>query len=191
MKEKIMSLMKALTLGCALCLSTFVHFTPTSTFAQTRKQVESAQTDRDQALQQLLEEVRELRLAVQRATITNTRFQMLIERARTEQARVDSIGRQLESLRSQVADMRAAKPHMDNQIKDAESQLDRATDVNARADLESNIKAMKDNLARIGREEERLQNRDVTLNAELQVAQSKLDELNSQLDALMNELKSP
>jgi hypothetical protein len=50
---------------------------------------------------------------------------------------------------------------------------------------------MKGNLARVAPEEERLQNREVTPNSELQAAQSKLNERNSQLDALMNELKGP
>jgi hypothetical protein len=70
---------------------------PSRTVAQTSNSTESAQGDRDKTLQQLLTEVRELRLAVQRATVNNTRFQMLIERMRIEQARVDAIGRQLEN----------------------------------------------------------------------------------------------
>ncbi len=186
-----MSLTKPLIVGCALCVITLCYIFPTGTLAQTKKPAESAQVDHDQTLQQLLKEVRELRLAVQRATITNTRFQMLIERVRIEQVHIDAIGRQLENLRSQVADMRAAKPQMELQIKDAEALLDRTTDLNARANLESSIKAMKGNLARIGPEEERMQNREATLNTELQASQSKLNELNSQLDALMSELKGP
>ena len=91
-----------------------------------------------------------MRLAVERATINNTRFQMLIERVR----------------------------------------LARIVDLNA-PDLESSIKAMKGNLARIAPEEERLLKREATLNTDLQAAQSKLGELNSQLDALMSELKGP
>jgi len=186
-----MSLTKTLILGCPLCLITFCYISPTRTLAQTMKPADSAQVDHDQTLQQLLKEVRELRLAVQRATINNTRFQMLIERVRIEQLHIDAIGRQQENVRSQVADMRAAKPQIEHQIKDAESLLDRTTDLNRHSDLESSIKAMKGNLARIGPEEERLQNREATLNAELQAAQSKLNELNSQLDALMSELKDP
>ena len=183
--------MKSVNFVGVLCVVLFCWIAPSRTVAQTNNSGESAQGDRDNTLQQLLTEVRELRLAVQRATINNTRFQMLIERVRIEQARVDSIGRQLENIRAQVADMRAARPQMEQQIKDAEALLDRMPDPIAHADMESRIKAMKGNLARMVPEEERLQNREATLNTDLQAAQSKMNELNSQLDALMNELKGP
>jgi hypothetical protein len=74
-----MSFIKCLTLGCVLCLVTLCFISPARTLAQTKNSAESAQGDRDQTLQQLLAEVRELRLAVQRATVSNTRFQMLMD----------------------------------------------------------------------------------------------------------------
>ena len=65
------------------------------------------------------------------------------------------------------------------------------TDPNPHADLEARIKTMKADLARFGPEEERLRNRDAALDTEFQVAQAKLNELNTKLDALMSELKGP
>src|SRR6266699_6407079 len=131
---------KYLTIGCLLGLVTLCFVSPTRAQTQTNKPAESGQGDRDQTLQQLLTEVRELRLAVQRATVSNTRFQMLIERVRVQQTHVDSLSRQLENVRSQVAEMKAAKPQMEQQIKDAEDLLDRTPDQSAHADLESRIK---------------------------------------------------
>ena len=186
-----MPFMKCLTLGCVLGLVTFCFVAPTTTLAQTSKPAESMQGDRDQTLKQLLTEVRELRLAVQRATVSNTRFQMLIERVRVQQAHVDALSRQLENLHSQVAEMKAAKPQMEQQIKDAEDLLDRTPDPNAHAELDSRIKGGKANLARLTQEDERLRNRETALDTELQAAQAKLNELNGQLDSLMSELKGP
>src|SRR3989442_12806401 len=100
-KETIMSLIKSLTLGCALCLVTFCCVTATSAQGQSNKSGESTPGDRDQTLRQLLTEVRELRLAVQRATVSNTRFQMLIERVRVQEAHVDALSRQMENIHSQ------------------------------------------------------------------------------------------
>src|SRR5713226_5333920 len=151
-----MSLVKSLTPAFVLCLVTFCCVSPTGAQAQSNKPAESTQGNRDQTLQQLLTEVRELRLAVQRATVSNTRFQMLIERVRVQQAHVDALSRQLENIHSQVAEMKAAKPQMEQQIKDAEDLLDRTADPNAHADLESRIKAAKGNLVRLTQEEERL-----------------------------------
>src|SRR5713226_1841979 len=186
-----MSLAKSLTLGCALCLVTFCYVSPTSAQAQSNKPAESMQGDRDQTLKQLLTEVRELRLAVQRATVNNTRFQMLIERVRVQQAHVDALSRELENVHSQVAEIKAAKPQMEQQIKDAEDLLDRTPDPNAHAELESRIKVVKGNLARLSQEDERLRSRETALDTDLQAAQGKLNELNGQLDSLMVDLKGP
>ncbi len=186
-----MSFMKRLTVGCLLGLVILCFVSSTKGQAQTTKPADSAPGDRDQTLKQLLTEVRELRLAVQRATVSNTRFQMLIERTRIQQAHVDALGRQLENVHSQVAEMKAAKPQMEQQIKDAEDLLDRSPDPNAHAELDSRIKGGKVNLARLTQEDERLRNREGALDTELQAAQAKLNELNSQLDALMSELKGP
>src|SRR2546426_9970234 len=187
----MMSVIKSLGLASLLCLVGFLCFLPTNVSAQSEKPAESAQPDRDQTLRKLLNEVRELRLAVQRATVNNTRFQMLIERVRVQQGRVDTLGRQLESVHSQVAEMRAAKPQMEEQIKDAEGLLDRTAEPNAHAELESRIKAERGNLARLTQDEERLRNREANIDTDLQATQTKLNELNGQLDALMSELKSP
>src|ERR1700731_3798039 len=116
-EEKMMSPMKRLTLGCALGLVTLCTIPPTRTQAQTNKPAESVPGDRDQTLKQLLTEVRELRMTVQRATVSSTRFQMLIERVRVQQAQVDALSRQLENIHSQVADMKGAKPQIEQQIK--------------------------------------------------------------------------
>ena len=186
-----MSRVKYLTLGCLLCLVAFNYVAPSRVLAQTAKPAESAQADRDQTLQQLLTEVRELRLAVQRAMVSSTRFQMLIERVRVQQAHVDYLSRQLESVHSQAAEMKAVKPQMEQQIKDAEDMLDRTPDPNAHSDLESRIKVVKANLVRVGQEDERLRSRETAIDSELQSAQSQLNELNSQLDLLMNRLKEP
>src|SRR5216684_83690 len=190
-KEKTMSLMKCFTLACALCLVTFCCVSTARAQAQSNKAGESVQGDRDQTLKQLLTEVRELRLAVQRATVNNTRFQMLIERVRVQQAHVDALSRQLENIHSQVAEMKAAKPQMEQQIKDTEDLLDRTPDPNAHAELDSRIKGGKANLARLAQEDERLRSRETAVDTELQSAQAKLNELNGQLDSLMSELKGP
>jgi predicted nucleic acid-binding Zn-ribbon protein len=87
--------------------------------------------------------------------------------------------------------LQAEKPRIQQQIKDAEDGFDRVTDPNAHADLESRLKTMKAGFARIGPEEERLRNREAALDTELQSSQAKLNELNSQLDALINEMKAP
>lgn len=182
---------RILMVGCFLCVLTFCYGSLTSTHAQTNQATDPAQNNYDKTLQQLIAEVRELRLAVQRATVSYTRFQMLIERVRVQQSSVDTTSRQLDNLRSQLADMRSAKPQIEQQIKDTEELLERTTDPNGRLDIESRIKSMKARLARFTPEEDRLRNREIAVESELQNLQLKLSELNSQLDGLFNEMKSP
>src|SRR5260370_15364422 len=73
-KEKIMLFRERLTLGCVIGLVTVCLVASARTQAQSNKPAESVQEDRDQILKQLLTEVRELRLVLQRATVSNTRF---------------------------------------------------------------------------------------------------------------------
>src|SRR5205814_371451 len=173
---------RCLMLGFVIGLVIFCFYFSIRAQAQTKKPSDSAPGDRDQNLKQLPRQVRELRLAVQRATVSNTRFQMLIERVRVQQAHADALSRQLESVRSQVAEFKATKPQMEQQIKDAEDLLDQTPDPSAHADLESRIKGGKANLVRLAQEDERLRNRETAVDTELQGAQAKLNELNGQMD---------
>ncbi len=184
-----MSLAKAVVLMFVLPIAVCCVLSA-RTAAQTRNPV-TATDDHDQTLKQLLTEVRELRMALQRAAFSNTRFQMLIERLRIEQSHVDSLRRELENVRNQLSELKTVKPRVEQEIKDAETRLDQITDPSAHADFESRIKTMKDNLARVVPEEERLRNREAALDSEFQSSQAKLNELNNQLDALMNEMKAP
>jgi predicted nucleic acid-binding Zn-ribbon protein len=185
-----MSIIKTLAMGFAVAVVTIsVSLAPTH--GQTRNPAAASPDEREQTLKQLLTEVHELRLALQRASFSNTRFQMLLERVRVEQSHVDSLHKDLESVRTQISEFQAVKPRMDQQIKDAEAELDRTTDPNAHADLESRLKLMRSDLARLGPEEERLRTRETAMETEFEASQAKLSELNSQLDNLLVELKNP
>src|SRR5262249_21634632 len=87
--------------------------------AQTRTSTAIQQDNQEQTLKELLIEVRALRIALQAATFTNTQFQMLIERARVEQSRLDSLHRDLDAVKSQMSEMESVKPQLEQQIKDA------------------------------------------------------------------------
>ena len=186
-----MSRSRTLVFGCVLFVLTFCYGSGRTIQAQTNQPVDPVHSNYDKTLQQLLAEVRELRLAVQRATFSHTRAQMLIERMRLQQSTIDGVSRQMDMVRAQLADLRNAKPQMEQQIKETEELLERTTDPNGRLDMETRIKSMKSRLARLAPEEDRLRNREVTLESELHNLQAKLNELNSQLDALFNEMKVP
>jgi predicted nuclease with TOPRIM domain len=186
-----MSRSRTLVFASALCVLTFCLGSATTILAQTNPSEVLAPSNYDKTIQQLLAEVRELRLAVQRATFNHTRFQVVIERLRLQQSTIDGVNRQMDLVRAQLADLRNAKPQMEQQIKETEELVERASDPNGRLEMESQIKSMKARLARLAPEEDRLRNRETALESELHNLHAKLNELNSQLDVLFNEMKAP
>lgn len=181
---------RTLVFGCVLFILAFCYGSGRTIQAQTNQSLDPA-TGYDKTLQQLIAEVRELRLVVQRATFSHTRAQMLIERLRLQQNTIDSVNRQIDMVRAQLADLRNAKLQIQQEIKEIEELLERTTDPNGRLDMESRIKSTKARLARLPPEEDRLRNREVALENELNNLHAKLNELNSQLDNLFSEMKAP
>jgi hypothetical protein len=80
---------------------------------------------------------------------------------------------------------------LEQQIKASQGIMDRTTDPERRLDLESKMKEMKASLDRLPKMLEQLRDQEAEMNAALQAAQARLNELNADLDALMSELKGP
>jgi hypothetical protein len=188
-KEKIMLFRKRLTVGCVIGLVTLCLVASARTQAQSNKPAESVQGDRDQILKQLLAEVRALRLALQRATVSSIRVQMLIERVRVEQGQVDSLSGQLVSVRSQLTKLKAEKVDA-SRMKDLEDRLGQSSG-DEHATIERTLKEGKSWLESKVAEEQQQIEAQADLSMRLQVEQSKLNELNTQLDSLMSEMKAP
>ena len=182
MRRNIPIAMLAVVLGC-LCSVSVLH-------GQERK-TESAREDERQVLKALLEEMRQLRLALQRSNSLNHRLQITVERLRLQQGRLDSLTRSLENVRARMNDLKSARAQIEEQVKFAEELLARATEQDRRAEIEHNVKEMKARLASWSREEEQQRERDVALNLELQIEQNKLNELNGQLENMMRQLDGP
>lgn len=81
--------------------------------AQERK-IEPVKEDDKQVLKALLEEVRQLRLALQRSNAVSHRLQITVERLRLQQARVDSLTRSLDNVRVRVTDLKSARPQIES-----------------------------------------------------------------------------
>jgi len=172
----------ALMTLCCLSEASVLH-------GQERRLAESE--DDKQVLKALLDEVRQLRLTLQRSNALNHRLQITVERLRLQQGRVDSITRSLENLRTRLSDLKNARPQMEEQVRDAEELTARATQQNRREEFEQQIKEMKGRLAALSRDEEQLGEREAALSSELQIEQNKLNELNGQLENMMRQLDGP
>lgn len=183
--------MRRSVLIAAVALMTLGCFSEASVSnAQDRKPVEPPHEER-QVLRALLDEMRQLRLALQRANAVNHRLQITVERLRLQQGRVDSIARSLENVRSRMTDLKSSRPQMEEQMKYVEEVLARATEQNRRELVELELKEMKARMASWSREEEQLREREAALTSELQIEQNKLSELNGQLENVIRQLDGP
>jgi SMC interacting uncharacterized protein involved in chromosome segregation len=159
--------------------------------AQSPMNVPAAPDQDKHVLIELLQEMRQLRVALQRMQAVSQRTQVTLERIRLQQNRVDSISRTLENLRTHLADIRAARPSIEEDMRDMDELFNRTTDATKRSEIEAQIKETKTRLSAQSREEEQSRQRELELTADLQAGQAKLNDLNSQLDTIIRELEAP
>ncbi len=141
-------------------------------------------------LGQLLSEVRQLRLALQRSTFLSTRFQVAIERLRIQQGHVDEMNRELSGLRENTAQKESDLSSLVERRKSLEEQLDQVAGPD-RTEMETNIRLLKAAAASKEKENQESRAREADLAARLRSDQARLEDLDRDLDALTKELKEP
>jgi hypothetical protein len=144
-----------------------------------------------QTLRALLDEVHQLRLALQRANLTSTRAQLAFERMRLQRARLDTLLREVESVRSQLLSLREALAQTTDRIKETVEQIVQTPEAALRARLERQLTLSKQVLHSQTRREEQFRERETQLAAQVQIEQAKLGELEEQLGNLERELSAP
>ena len=144
----------------------------------------------DQTLQTLLGEVHQLRLAIERSNLNTYHAQITIERMKLQQQRVDRLTALLDQVRNQLASSRKAVSQMSTNLKGAEIRLAQETNAAERADSERYIRSLKFELEELIQKEQQEQGYETQFNAQLQLEQAKLNELNDRLDILQRELET-
>jgi hypothetical protein len=134
--------------------------------------------------------VRELRLALQRSNLNTYHTQITIERMKLQQQRVDRLTSQLGDIRRQLADTRKALSQKSTELKSQEMTLAQETDATQRADRERYIRSLKTEFEETTQKEQQEQGYETQFQAQLQIEQAKLNELNEQLDTLQRELET-
>jgi hypothetical protein len=146
-------------------------------------------------MQALVNEVRQLRLAIQGSNLGAHRSQVIIERMRSQQQTVDRVAERLRWARDEASRFRMYLPlqqaEIQNRLKLIEDDLSENLGANARRAKERELEITKQRLGMMGQEETRLRENESQLAARLQIEQTKLAELNDQLDALQRELEMP
>jgi hypothetical protein len=186
--------MKASKFYCLLGLAIICLFCPKDVRAQpvsnlpATSAIETNTKDEVVLLRTLVDEVRQLRLTLQRTVLSAHRFQIVFERQRFQQGRVDAVARELQTLSLQLDNAKFARTQFVERAKQAQEQLDLEPDLKRHNMLEQQLKEFKLILSTQSQQDERHRERETLLNTQLQVEQLKLDDLTNQLDNLEREL---
>ena len=146
---------------------------------------QSLPSDNGQPMQALVNEVRQLRLAIERSNLSAYQAQVTLERIRWQQPRVDRLNEKLEKVRAEIAELRSRQASASEDIKNIENELRKETDPGKRRELEQALLMLKhqpEELVQFERQESQLL-------AQLQPEQARLNELNERLDAAQKELE--
>jgi chromosome segregation ATPase len=187
--------MRNLLACCLVCLAAAAcSVCPDNAAAQTGSRppgtstAETRPADEETLLRALLDEVRQLRVVLQRTTVVTQRFQSTLERVRSQQARVDVLTREIEGVRLQLSNTEFARKQSEERAKELEERLSQEQDARLHAALESQSREFSRTLNLQAAQEERQREREAQLTAQLQIEQLKLGEINSRLDSLEREL---
>jgi len=186
---------KAISIICLLFLTTLVFTSFGGPQTVSDNKAKEAQGESEQTMQALVNEVRQLRLAIQRSNLSAHHSQVVIERMRSQQQTVDRVADRLRWAREEASRFRMYMPmqqaEIQNRVKLIEGDLSENLSANARRAKEGELEITKQRLGMMGQEETRLRENESQLAAQLQIEQAKLAELNDQLDALQRELEIP
>ena len=173
--------MRGKTLCLSLMLTSFVLLNQQSASAQTN----TATSPRsDQALNDLLTEVRLLRQDLRKLSSTTYRANTMIERLRIQQGQVNRLTQELSNVQGELLLIKSRQI----ELKDRMTTMQRKWDIGAIA--ESELTAVKAALDELSQREPQLTLKESELTNQLTVERATLEELNRKLDAIEQELLS-
>jgi len=143
---------------------------------------QSASKDQQPLTQELLGEVRQLRIALQNMSVNAYRGQILLERLRLQQDQVGRASRELSSVRNEIGEMKSFVANAKDKLDDAEKQFDKGVLSTA------SINEVRNNFQNLKRREEFLNEREAQLSIEVDTERTNLNDLNKRLDALEREI---
>ena len=182
---------RAVSVICLFFLTSLIFASFGSSQTVTNSNSKTAQGDNEQTMQALLNEVRQLRIAIQRSNLSAYHAQLIIERMRSQRQLVDRLTERLRENRDRIANGKIPQAEFQHELKRIEVRLSQERDAERRQDLEEQQDMFKTRLAALAKEETRLQEAESQLNAQLQIEQARLAELDDQLDSLRRELEIP
>ena len=181
-----MSRIKTISVVCLLILTTLVFASFGRSQTTTNRPTKAEQGENEQTMRALLNEVRQLRLAIQRSNLSAYRAQVIIERMRSQQQSVDRLADRLRGTRDRIAHVKMGQTELQDELKKMEDRPE-----GGESGMRERQDSYKTRLGYLAQEETRLREDESQLAAQLQIEQARLAEINDQLDALQRELETP
>jgi len=177
--------MERKSIWALFCIIGFYLFTPQQSYAQSGATSALNRSNQEQIVQEILSEVRQLRVEVQRLKASAFQTQVVIERLRLQQEQVTRLTSEISEVRERISETKTRQVKMSGMFEETEKQ------VKAGVIPESELKKISGEIDELKRREERLIEQESQLSAELDAERVKLITLNRRLDELGQEAAGP
>lgn len=173
--------MKRSTLSIFFGVALLVLFAPRESQAQSAPP-NAGGSKQDQVIQELLGEVRQLRIALQHISVNAYRGQVMVERLRLQQEQVNKLTQELGSIRNQIRQVTGEQLELKDRLDESEKQQDKGV-LSPEA-----VRRVRAGLEGLKRQEGVLSEREIQVGAQLEAERANLTDLNKRLDALELEM---
>ena len=145
---------------------------------------QSSTTD-SQTLQALLAEMRQLRIELRTSSVAAQRAQILIYRVQAQQSAVARLTQRVDNDRSRLTQNQGEQKRLNSMVKHLEDLRDSQTEAERKGkQTDEQLAQMKIRLEQLGSEEQDLQPQKIDLEEQLRVEQTKLAQLQDELDRI-------
>jgi predicted nucleic acid-binding Zn-ribbon protein len=179
--SKEVTMMERKNIWMLFCIIGLYLFTPQQCCAQSGANSVRNSSNQEQIVQEILSEVRQLRIEVQRLKANAYQTQVVIERLRLQQDHVSRLTGELGEVREKLGETQALQVKMNGTLEETQKQVE------AGVISQSELKKISGEIEELKRREERLTEQESQLSAELNAERVKLITLNKQLDELGQE----
>ena len=135
-------------------------------------------------IQNLLGEVQQLRLAIERSTLLGARTQIALQRIQIQETRTRQLEQEASSLRARADQFTFDRTQLEAHVKDTEERLPRVVDPKEQQALDGEIRESKQRLTHFGTMEQQARAREAEATAQLHVEQGKLQDLLARVDEM-------
>src|SRR5215475_8970418 len=173
--------MKRKNIWMFFCIIGLYLFTPQQSYAQSGATSATNKSNQEQIVQEILSEVRQLRVEVQRLKANAYQTQVVIQRLRLQQDQVARLTREIGEVREKISETKTRQVKMNGMFEETEKQVE------AGVISQSELKRISGEIEELKQREQRLTEQESQLSAELDAERVKLIALNKRLEELGQE----